>query len=297
VREDVEFTSAGLTLRGWLYRPDDEADGDRPAVVMSHGFSAVKEQGLAEFAERFAAAGLVVLVFDHRHLGASDGDERGRIVYQEQHDDTRAALGWLSQQPGVDADRIGLWGSSFSGAHAVFLGAFDPRVKVVVAQVPGLDVVGTLIGIAGRAGFDGYLPVLVDDHARRDAGEPSAPFPVVAPDGEPSVLATPDSYEWFTASQDRAPSWINQTTLESVTRAAEYRAAAFIELVAPKPLLLVAAVHDRLVPIDLVREARSRAGEPTKLIELDCGHFDVYPGGSHHEAAVTAEQEWFTTHL
>jgi cephalosporin-C deacetylase-like acetyl esterase len=64
----------------------------------------------------------------------------GRIVYQEQHDDTRAALGWLTQQSGVDAERIGLWGSSYSGAHAVFLGAFDPRVKVVVAQVPGLDV-------------------------------------------------------------------------------------------------------------------------------------------------------------
>ena len=59
---------------------------------MSHGFSAVKEQGLDGFAERFAAAGMVVLAFDHRHLGASDGDERGRIVYFEQHDDTRAAL-------------------------------------------------------------------------------------------------------------------------------------------------------------------------------------------------------------
>ena len=216
MRQDVEFASAGLTLRGWLYRPDG-ADGDRPAVVMSHGFSAVKEQGLDGFAERFAAAGMVVLAFDHRHLGASDGDERGRIVYQEQHDDTRAALGWLSQQPGVDADRIGLWGSSYSGAHAIFLGAFDPRVKVVVAQVPGLDVVGTLIAVAGREGFDGYLPVLVEDHARRNAGEPSAPFPVVAPDGQPSVLATPDSYEWFMASRSKAPNWVNQTTLESVS--------------------------------------------------------------------------------
>ena len=127
MRHDVEFTSAGLTLRGWLYRPDGDA-GDRPAVVMSHGFSAVKEQGLDGFAQRFATAGMVVLAFDHRHLGSSDGDERGRIVYQDQHDDAGAALGWLVRQPGVDGYRIGLWGSSYSGAHAIFLGAFDPRV-------------------------------------------------------------------------------------------------------------------------------------------------------------------------
>ena len=296
MRLDVEFTSAGLTLRGWLYRPDGVAD-DRPGVVMSHGFSAVKEQGLHGFAERFAAAGIVVLAFDHRHLGASDGDERGRIVYQEQHDDTRAALGFLTQQPGVDAGRIGLWGSSYSGAHAIFLGAFDPRVNVVVAQVPGLDVVGTLIAIAGREGVDGYLPALVEDHARRNAGEPSAPFPVVAPDGQPSVLATPDSYEFFMASRSQAPNWLNQTTLESVARAAEYKAAAFIDLIAPKPLLVVAAVNDSLIPIQLVRDALGRAGEPKKLVELDCGHFDVYPGGTHHDAAASAAEEWFTTHL
>jgi uncharacterized protein len=264
---------------------------------MSHGFSAVKEQGLDGFAQRFAAAGLVVLAFDHRHLGASDGEERGRIVFQEQHDDIRAALGWLSRQPGVDADRIGLWGSSYSGAHAIFMAAFDPRVKVVVSQVPSLDVVATLVSIAGREGFLSYLGPLADDHTRRNSGEPSAPFPVVAPEGEPSVLATPDSYDWFTRSKSSAPNWLNQTTLESVARASEYRASAFIDLVAPKPLLMVAAVQDGLIPIEVVREAFGRAGEPKKLLELDCGHFELYPGGTHHDEASKAETEWFTTHL
>jgi fermentation-respiration switch protein FrsA (DUF1100 family) len=296
MREDIEFRSSGLTLRGWLYRPD-HAGGDRPAVVMSHGFSAVKEQGLDGFAQRFVAAGLVVLAFDHRHLGASDGDERGRIVFQEQHDDTRAALGWLAQQPGVDAERIGLWGSSYSGAHALFLGAFDPRVKVVVSQVPGLEVLATFFKVVGREGFLSYLGPLAEDHAHRNNGEPSSPIAVVAPEGELSVLATPDSYEFFTASKSHAPNWLNQTTFESVARAAEYKAAAFIDLIAPKPLLIVAAVHDSLIPIEAVRDAFARAGEPKKLIELDCGHFDVYPGGTHHEATVEAETDWFTTYL
>ena len=163
MRQDVEFTSAGLTLRGWLYRPDGAA-ANRPAVVMSHGFSAVKEQGLASYAERFVAEGLVVLVFDHRHLGASDG-KRARP-----HCAARAArryevgVDWITQQAGVDVDRIGLWGSSYSGGHAVFLGAFDPRVKAIVAQVPGLDVIDVLITLAGRGRFLGYLSALVDDH-------------------------------------------------------------------------------------------------------------------------------------
>lgn len=296
MRDDVEFSSAGLTLRGWWYRPE-RGDGDQPVVVMSHGFSAVKEQGLDGFAARFAAAGLNVLVFDHRHLGASDGDERGRIVFQEQHDDTRAALTWIGQQPGVDADRIGLWGSSYSGGHALFLGAVDPRVKVVVAQVPAVDLIRTFISVVGHDVVLAYLGMLVDDQARRNGGEASGSIPVVAPAGEPCVLATPDSYEFFMGTVEHAPSWLNQTTLESVARAAEYKPAAFIDLIAPKPLLVVAAVGDSLIPIDDVREAVSRAGEPKKLIELECGHFDVYPGGSHHDHAASAATDWFTAHL
>jgi fermentation-respiration switch protein FrsA (DUF1100 family) len=264
---------------------------------MSHGFSAVKEQGLAAFAERFAAGGLVALVFDHRHLGASDGDERGRIVAQEQHDDTRSALDWLTQQAGVDIDRIGIWGSSYSGGHAVFIGAFDPRVKTVVAQVPALDLADVLMTLAGREAFLGYLSALADDHARRNAGEPSMPIPVVAPVGELSVLPTPDSYEFFTRSAADAPNWLNQTTFESVARAAEYKPAAFIDLIAPKPLLLIAAIDDSIIPIAQLRSAFARAGEPKKLIELPCGHFEVYPGGTHHDEAADAATEWFTTHL
>jgi hypothetical protein len=177
--EDVAFTSAGLTCRGWLYRPAN--GGRRPAIVMSHGFSAVKEQGLAEFAEAFAAAGFVVLVFDFRCLGASDGSERGRIIAQEQHDDLRAALAFASVQSDVDSDRVGLWGASFSGGHALFLGALDPRVKAVVAQVPALDNVRSLLTTIGRERFSGYLSLFAGDHAARNSGGPGFRVPIVAP--------------------------------------------------------------------------------------------------------------------
>jgi dienelactone hydrolase len=62
MRQDIEFDAEGVTLRGWLYTPDD-AGGAAPTVVMAHGFSAVKEMYLDRFAEAFAAEGLAALVY------------------------------------------------------------------------------------------------------------------------------------------------------------------------------------------------------------------------------------------
>ncbi|OGK87839.1 MAG: hypothetical protein A2X52_13370 [Candidatus Rokubacteria bacterium GWC2_70_16] len=116
MRRDVTFVSGGLRCSGWLYTPDSIAEGLRPpAVVMAHGFSAVKEQGLDRFAERFAAAGLVTLVFDYRYFGASEGMPRGRLFPADQIEDYRNAITWLSEQPEVGAARIGLWGTSYRG--------------------------------------------------------------------------------------------------------------------------------------------------------------------------------------
>lgn len=296
MRTDIEFTSSGLTLRGWLYRP--AADGPCPAIVMSHGFSAVKEQGLPAFAERFQAAGFTVVVFDYRHLGASDGDDRGRIVPQEQHDDLRAAIGFTAALPDVDPARIGIWGTSYSGGHAMFVGSIDPRVKAIVAQAPAMAVVRSLIALVGETGFGFYLSLLADDHAARNAGRPGGRIPVVAPDGQPSVLSTPDSYAWFSkAATEPGSTWVDTTTLESVARMVEYLPASFIGVVAPKPLLLIAGEHDSLIPIGQVREVFDRAGEPRELAEYPCGHFDFYPGGSHHDEAASKAVAWFTRHL
>jgi len=294
MRRDIAFASGGLQLRGWCWAPPKPG---APAIVMSHGFSAVKEQGLAGFAEAFHAAGFAVLLFDYRHLGASDGDERGRIVWQEQHEDIRAALGWIAAQPGVDADRIGLWGTSYSGGHAMFVGAFDPRVKAIVAQAPAIDVARSLVALAGRAGFDQYLAMLAGDHAARNAGQQSGRIAVVTPPEQPSVLGSPDSYAWFTSFGEAAPNWVSTTTLESLARMAEYQPAAFVDLIAPKPFLMLAATGDALIPIEQARAAMARAGEPKKLVEIDCGHYDFYEGRPQFHRACEEATGWFVKHL
>jgi len=288
MRSDIEFPSGGLTCRGWYYRP--EGEGRHPAVLMSPGFSAVKEQKLANFAERFAAEGFAVVVFDYRHLGASDGSPRGRIIPQLQHDDLRAALDFMLKTPEIDPARIGLWGSAYSGGHALWVGALDPRVKAIVAQVPAIGIARSLLMMYGRPEFDSLLVSLAAEHAARNAGVDDRTMPVVSQDGR-AFLPTSDSFVWFTAAA-AALNWKNQVTMESVARAIEYMPAAFIELIAPKPLLIQAAERDALIPIGDVRTAFARAREPKKLEVYDCGHYDLYDGPLH-QTAQQAQVDWW----
>jgi dipeptidyl aminopeptidase/acylaminoacyl peptidase len=136
MRKDLEFkTEDGVTLRGWLYLPDRVA-GPVPTIVMAHGFSAVKEMYLDRFAEVFAAGGLGALVFDNRNFGASDGEPRQHIDPWQQIRDYRDAITFAEMLPEVDRNRIGVWGSSYSGGHVLVIGAIDRRVRCVVSQVP-----------------------------------------------------------------------------------------------------------------------------------------------------------------
>ena len=136
MRRDIEFkTEDGVPLRGWFY-PAKGVSGPAPTVVMAHGFSAVKEMYLDDFAAFFAEAGVAALVYDHRNLGASDGEPRGHIDPRQQIDGYRDAITHAQSMKEVDPNRIGIWGSSYSGGHVLVVAAIDKRVKCVIAQVP-----------------------------------------------------------------------------------------------------------------------------------------------------------------
>ena len=298
MRRDISFkTEDGVTLRGWLYLPD-RAAGQVPTIVMAHGFSAVKEMYLDRYAEAFAAGGLGALVFDNRNFGASDGQPRQHIDPWEQVRDYRDAITFAETLPEVDKNRIGVWGSSYSGGHVLALGAIDRRVKCVVAQVPLISghrnarrlIRADLIAVV-QAQFDA-------DRRARYAGKAAAMIPVVAQDPmAPCALPTADSWEWFTETgKKRAPAWRNEVTLQSVELFTEYEPGAYIERVAPTPLLMVVAAKDHLTPADLALEAYARGLEPKRLEILPGGHFEAYvdPG---FEQASGAATEWFVQHL
>src|SRR2546421_12436564 len=135
MRQDVTFLIHRFNCAGWLYIPDDLLTGERrPAIVMAHGFSAVKEMYLDAFAEVFVAAGFVTLVFDYRYQGASEGEPRGRIIPAEQHEDYRNAITWVSLRPEVDASRICGLGSSYTGAPVLTPHQLYYRINEAAAQ-------------------------------------------------------------------------------------------------------------------------------------------------------------------
>src|SRR5690348_14246260 len=98
--EPVDFAGAhGSRLRGDLYLPEaggaqlaEAGPGPYPGLVMAHGFSATRRMGLPDFARCFAAAGIAVLVYDHRNLGDSEGVPRQLINPWAQARDYRYAL-------------------------------------------------------------------------------------------------------------------------------------------------------------------------------------------------------------
>lgn len=296
MRRDVTFASGGLSCSGWLYTPDAPAAQRAPAVVMAHGFSAVKEQRLDRFAERFVAAGLVTMVFDYRFFGASEGTPRGRLFPADQIEDYRNAITWLSQQPGVGDGRIGVWGTSFSGGLVCHLAVFDRRVKAVVGQVPSVlnyDSRRTMDPVR----VDRLAEFLLQDRiARYRTGQVNY-MKVVAPDGEPCVLAGQESYDAFMSLKEGAPNWLNGVTLESLEAIREFDPVRYIDHVAPAALLIVAAEHDSLIPMSLVTEAFARARDPKALVALPCRHFDVYETEPWFSRAAGAAVDWFTKHL
>lgn len=135
--KDIEFkTSDNVTLRGWFYTPEASSGKKLPCLVMAHGFSALKEMDLNTFAEHFTSKlAISCLVYDNRCFGASDGEPRHEIVPTLQMSDYSDAITYAQSREDVDPEKIGIWGSSYSGGHVLYVGAVDRRVKAVLSQV------------------------------------------------------------------------------------------------------------------------------------------------------------------
>lgn len=282
-RVDVEFPSQldGTTLRGWWYPPTGvpSASGAAvPGVVMAHGFSAVKEMGLEPMADALAAAGFAVLAYDHRNLGASDGEPRQEIDIWAQARDYRSAFDWLAARPEVDAARIALWGSSYSGGEVIVVGAADRRVAAVVAQVP-------FAGVATDYSEEQLAEwtVLRDAVLSGERGAPAdafGPIAVVCEDeGGSAFLAQSESWRWFSAEGGRPGStWRNQVTIRSDGGPAVFDPGLAVAHLAPTPLLMIVATEDRLAPTDVAFASFARAGEPRELVLVEGDHFVPYGG-------------------
>jgi fermentation-respiration switch protein FrsA (DUF1100 family) len=283
----------GAELGAWLLVP--EGTGTHPAITMAHGFAGIKEHGLEPFARAFAAAGFVVLVHDHRNFGTSGGEPRNDVEPWTQIADWRRAISYLETRPEVDPTRIGLWGTSYSGGHAIVLGATDRRVRCVVAQVPTIS--GYEQGL--RRVSPDALPALEfafseDDRAQL-RGEPPHRQAVVSAD--PSVAAAYRSTDAIDFYLKPIPAglWENNVTLRSTRAARMYEPGIWISRVSPTPLLLVVARDDTITIAGLALAAYERALEPKRLALIPGGHFAPYI--DQFALAEAAATGWFREHL
>jgi uncharacterized protein len=280
-----------------MYVPKEMKQGEKRAtIVMRHGWSAVKETYLDDFAAKFSSGGFVVLVFDYRNFGDSEGEPRGHIDPHMQHEDYRNAITWASLQPMVDASRIGIWGSSYSGAHVIHLAAFDRRVKCAVAQVPLMNATNSFRRLVRADNWRGLPAWLAADRAEEYTTGKINYLPVVAEQGKPSALPTQDSYDWFIkVGRTRAPKWENRQTVRSLELALEYNPAANIHLISPTPFMMMVAENDVLTPPDLAIEAYGRARVPKRPVILPGGDFCACASGL--QSASTPALSWFKQHL
>jgi cephalosporin-C deacetylase-like acetyl esterase len=293
-RQDVEFAGeGGVTLRGWLFHPDTA--GQHPAITMAHGFAGVKEHGLERFARVFAEAGFSVLVHDHRAFGASDGSPRFDIDPWVQIADWRRAISFLESLPEVDADRIGLWGSSYAGGHAIVLGATDRRLRAVVSQVPTTSGYQQSLRRVPPDQVPALEAAFIDDERNQYRGAPPATQAVVSSD--PAVAAAYRAADAVSFYQQSVPegAWHNLLTLRSSRAARNYEPGNWVSRVSPTPLLMVVALADTVTLTDLALAAYERALQPKKLLTITGGHFDPYLG--QFDAASSAARSWFTEHL
>ena len=153
--------SDGYWLDATLFRPTDLTDdAPAPGIVMSHGWGGGKDS-VAHYAVRFAKRGTAVLTFTHDGWYGSSG--RAQILDDDLEVDAegiatarvrvtrelidpwnwirnfRAATDFLATEPGVDATRLGAWGTSYGGGTAIYCASTDDRFRAVVAQCAALQ--------------------------------------------------------------------------------------------------------------------------------------------------------------
>jgi len=290
-REDIAFYSEGCRLSGHLYLPDDGGDGkSKPAIILAHGFTGVKEMLLPDFATSFADQGWIALTFDYRGFGTSEG-QRGRLLAPDQVEDIRNAVTYARTRSEVDPERIGLWGTSYGCGLVVQAAAADDRVKAVVAQIGIADGRTSLTRSLGEQQIEGLKAMVEQDRKQRvqtGHGTYVDPFTVIP---DPEMKAT------FEKHFAELPHLKTQITLQFIEAHMEFSPISVVDRISPRALLIIAAEHDVICPADELKRMYDRAGDPKRFALLDgLTHFQCYEGQGLERASAEAI-EWYKAHL
>ncbi len=290
VREATFFSDGTPCYAKFFFPKGFSNAGKTPAVVLAHGWAAV-HFSIEKYGARFAERGLVAMVIDYRGWGGSDGFistieplktsddkrfnrmkadviiKRTRLIPFKQVEDIRSAISYLQGEPGVDPDRIGIWGTSFGGGNVVVTAAMDSRVKAVVGQVPA---------IAGKNAQPGPLPLtgrLLEDAIKR--------------------ARTGQGGEYETGFSTR-----RLVDVETQQLVAEYRPFRYVKEIGARPVLFIVAEKEELFNNrDHAYAAAELLTGPKKIVSVPgITHFEMYIGEAF-ETSSNAAADWFRQHL
>ena len=287
----VDVWSDGTRLSGDVFYPKEKnASSNYPAIVMSHGWGGTRDHLNRAYAPFFAAEGFVVLTIDYRGWGDSDSrlvirgkqpelaeDGTVKVKVQairelvdplDQTEDIRNAISWIEGEPGVDRDRIGLWGSSYSGGHVIWVAAHDRRVKVTVSQVGSMDSKDILSG----GGGPGSLEAAHEQRIKIARGD-LPPVPI-----EPAQPGLTGSPYW--------------------ARIAQYSARQVAHRVEAAALIIDAGNEELFDTADNGRAvyALLRNRVPTKYVEIaGIAHYGIY--SEKRQEALDLAIDWYKEHL
>ncbi len=294
MRSDLALTSHGDPIAAWHYRAETDAwttAAGRPCVVMAHGFGATKDAGLTPFAERFAAAGADVVVFDYRGFGTSGGTPRQQVDHRRHRDDYRSVLSQVRGLDGIDPDRVVLWGSSYSGGHVVAVAAGDPRVAGVISQGAAMDGLAAVLEIVKYAGVGHLLRLTA--HAVRGVVQRDYTIPIVAAPGELAAITSADAESGYQLIM--GPTFENAMLARGILPILVNRPVSSASRLR-MPLLLVLAEKDTIAPPSAVRRVAQKVRGPVTVEAMDVGHFEIY-AGEPFEKSVSAQVEFLASVL
>ncbi len=290
--ESVSFFSEGVRLAGDLYRPDDAgADDERAGILLCHGYTGVKSLYLPGNARVLTEAGYVVLAFDYKGWGQSEGP-RARLAPFGRVADALAALTFLQTRPGVNPARIGLYGTSYGGATVVWAAALDERVRCVVSVVGVGDGRRWMRSVRRPDEWHDLL-----ERAREDREQAVLSGESALAERDEILLQDRASAALSAAARAANPDAISTVPAAFIDETLSFHADWVVGRIAPRPLLLVTTEDDRLVPPEESRSLYARAGEPKKLVVLEgYGHYDVYAEPAFGEV-MAATLAWYRQHL
>ena len=290
--ESVSFYSEGVRLEGDLYRPDGAGPDDaRAGIVLCHGYTGVKSLYLPDNARVLTEAGYVVLTFDYKGWGASEGP-RARLAPFSRVADALAALTFLQTRPGVEPAHLGLYGTSYGGATVIWAAALDPRVRCVVSVVGVGDGRRWMRSVRRPDEWHDLLARAQEDREQAVVSGEST-----MAERDEILLQDRASAELSAAARAGNPDAVSTVPASFIDETLSFHADWVVERIAPRPLLLVTTEDDRLVPPEESQSLYDLAGEPKRLVVLKgYGHYNVYAEPAFGEV-MAATLAWYRAHL